>query len=154
MDEWDEENGNVGNKLYIAYDPKTTKAEDIVLHIDDPSKTGQADLLVLGTLKTDSKDYRVTINQGSGVEVLALDSTAGKACSLHPVWASSDCVDLTDGQIWVGMTYDMLVYEFGKPNIVNPSNYGSGIRYQYCWTGRTPSCFYDNEGNGKIDAYN
>ena len=52
------------------------------------------------------------------------------------------------------MRYDMLVYISGKPNHVNVSNYGSGNRYQYCWSYFTPSCFYDNNAGGVLDAYN
>ena len=48
----------------------------------------------------------------------------------------------------------MLVAAYGKPNHINPSNYGSETQYQYCWTYKRPSCFYDNDDDGAIDAYN
>lgn len=72
----------------------------------------------------------------------------------HPEWTDFDCERLANHRIWIGMTYDMLIAQRGKPNVVNPSNYGSGVSYQYCWRNWTPSCFYDNDGDGKIDAYN
>ena len=81
-------------------------------------------------------------------------SKAGKLCTAHPDWSRGECKDVADGKIWVGMTTDMLVALRGRPNSSNPSNYGSGTRYQYCWTGYTPSCFYDNNSDGVIDAYN
>ena len=43
------------------------------------------------------------------------------------------------------MTYEMLVYERGKPNAINPSNYGHGVQYQYFWENYTPSMFYSGE---------
>ena len=52
------------------------------------------------------------------------------------------------------MTYDMLVFKYGKPDSANPSNYGSGNQMQYCWNNYHPSCFYDDNGDGKIDSYN
>lgn len=81
-------------------------------------------------------------------------SPAGRICAAHPSWGREECEMLADNQIWVGMSYDMLVYLRGKPNHINPSNYGGGNRYQYCWNSYTPSCFYDNNDDGIIDAYN
>jgi hypothetical protein len=53
------------------------------------------------------------------------------------------------------MTYEMLVASLGsKPNSANPSNYGNGTSWQYCWWNTTPSCFYDNNDDGIIDSYN
>jgi len=78
----------------------------------------------------------------------------GKICTNHPEWPKEDCDRLADNKIWIGMTYDMLVATQGKPDSANPSNYGSGNRMQYCWHNYTPSCFYDNNEDGIIDAYN
>jgi hypothetical protein len=61
---------------------------------------------------------------------------------------------LIKGEVWIGMSYDMLVYANGKPEHTNVSNYGSGNRYQYCWTSNRPSCFYDNNNDGVIDSFN
>ncbi len=79
---------------------------------------------------------------------------AGKLCAMHPAWSDQDCKWLIDGRYWIGMNYDMLEYERGRPNSVRPSNYGNGIRYQYCWSEWVPSCFYDQNGDDKIDSYN
>jgi len=81
-------------------------------------------------------------------------SKAGKICKSHPAWSRGDCTDLVAGKIWIGMSYDMLVWERGKPNSINSSNYGSGIQHQYCWEDLTPSCFYDNNNDDIIDSYN
>ena len=81
-------------------------------------------------------------------------SKAGQLCSKHSNWSKDDCDKLAANKIWVGMTYDMLVMEYGKPNSINPSNYGSGIKMQYCWDNRHPGCFYDDNNDGIIDAYN
>ncbi len=52
------------------------------------------------------------------------------------------------------MTYSQLQYERGTPDHMNVSNYGNGNEYQWCWDNYTPSCFYDNNGDGRFDSYN
>jgi uncharacterized protein YdaU (DUF1376 family) len=81
-------------------------------------------------------------------------SEAGQMCKSHPKWTKEECEKLANNKIWVGMTYEMLVYRWGKPDHKNLSNYGRGAEYQYCWDNYTPSCFYDNNDDGIIDAYN
>jgi hypothetical protein len=80
-------------------------------------------------------------------------SKAGKIQKKYPGWSRKDCKSLADRKIWIGMTYEMLVYQRGKPNTVNPSNYGNGIHYQFCWDDYTPSCFYSEEDQ-IITSYN
>lgn len=79
---------------------------------------------------------------------------AGRLCAKYPSWKKEDCDMVAAEQVWVGMTYEMLVYQLGQPDTTNPSNYGSGIQYQYCWRNQSPSCFYDRDGDEVIDAYN
>lgn len=81
-------------------------------------------------------------------------SPAGQICLKHPSWTKEDCEKLANKKIWIGMTYEMLIYIVGKPDHKNTSNYGEGNQYQYCWDDLNPSCFYDNNGDGIIDAYN
>jgi predicted nucleic acid-binding Zn ribbon protein len=83
-----------------------------------------------------------------------LASKAGKICTKHPDWKRDDCEGLADEKIWIGMTYDMLVEMWGKPNYTNLSNYGYGVQRQWCWTYYTPSCFYDEDDDGTVDSYN
>jgi hypothetical protein len=80
-------------------------------------------------------------------------SSAGKINKKHPHWSVSDCQKLADGEIWIGMEYEMLVYLYGKPNSVKVGNYGSGDEYQWCWSDYEPSCFY-GKSDGIITAYN
>ena len=80
-------------------------------------------------------------------------SKAGQICIKHPEWTEEDCINLADNKIWIGMSYDMLVYRRGKPNSSNPSNYGLGTQWQWCWYDHTPSCFYGND-DGIVDSYN
>lgn len=68
--------------------------------------------------------------------------------------SKDDCIRAADNKIWIGMNYWLLVAQRGKPNTINKSNYGDGIRYQYCWNDYTPSCFYDNNNDDLIDMYN
>lgn len=79
---------------------------------------------------------------------------AGQICTQHRGWLKEDCDKLAQKQIWVGMKYEMLIYLFGKPNSINPSNYGGTTKYQYCWNNVNPSCFYDENGDQVIDAFN
>jgi len=80
-------------------------------------------------------------------------SKAGQICIKHPKWTKEDCTNLADNKIWIGMSYDMLVYKRGKPNSANPSNYGLGTEWQWCWHDYTPSCFYGDD-DGIVDSYN
>jgi len=80
-------------------------------------------------------------------------SKAGQICKAHPEWPKTDCERLADNRIWIGMTIDMLKYQRGLPNSSNPSNYGAGIEWQWCWHDYTPSCFY-GDNDGIIDSYN
>jgi hypothetical protein len=59
--------------------------------------------------------------------------------------SKEDCERAAEGKIWIGMNIWLLVAKRGKPNAVNPSNYGSGTEYQYCWENWSPSCFYTKE---------
>jgi hypothetical protein len=80
-------------------------------------------------------------------------SKAGKIQKKYPEWSREDCQNLVDRKIWIGMTYEMLIYQRGKPNTINPSNYGNGVNYQFCWDDYTPSCFYSKEDK-VITSYN
>ncbi len=73
------------------------------------------------------------------------NSKAGKIQKKHPEWSNEDCERIASREIWIGMTLDMLKYERGNPNSANPSNYGSGREWQWCWDNYTPSCFYGND---------
>lgn len=81
------------------------------------------------------------------------NSKAGKLQKKHPEWTNEECINIVNRKVWIGMTYEMLVYQRGKPNRINPSNYGNGTHYQYCWDDYTPSCFYSDE-NKIINSYN
>lgn len=81
-------------------------------------------------------------------------SKAGKLCTKNPAWKKEECENVANRKYWIGMTYDMLVAAFGKPNHANPSNYGGVTHWQWCYNSITPSCFYDSDGDSRIDAYN
>ncbi len=80
-------------------------------------------------------------------------SKAGKIQKNHPEWSKEDCIMVAANVIWIGMTIDMLKTERGMPDSTNPSNYGNGVRWQWCWFNHHPSCFYGGD-NGIITAYN
>ena len=83
-----------------------------------------------------------------------LKSKAGRIWKKHPEWSKEDCELLASNKIWIGMAYSMLKYKRGLPDHANPSNYGNGTQWQWCWNDYTPSCFYDHDDDGKIDSYN
>jgi hypothetical protein len=78
---------------------------------------------------------------------------AGRLCAKHPDWTRDDCERVANNRIWIGMTLEMLKANRGLPDHANPSNYGNGTSWQWCWDDYTPSCFY-GEGDGIITAYN
>jgi hypothetical protein len=78
---------------------------------------------------------------------------AGKIYATHDSWSKDDCIKISKGEIWIGMHIDMLKYMWGNPNSANPSNYGNGTQWQWCWDDRTPSCYYGGE-DGIITSYN
>lgn len=78
---------------------------------------------------------------------------AGKICKENPTWSKDECQKLSDNKIWIGMHFNMLKYTRGLPNSSNPSNYGSGTTWQWCWNDYTPNCFYGND-DGIVDSYN
>jgi len=78
---------------------------------------------------------------------------AGKLCVKHPDWTRDDCDRVAHNKIWIGMSLEMLEANRGRPDHANPSNYGNGTSWQWCWDDYTPSCFY-GEGDGIITAYN
>jgi hypothetical protein len=82
------------------------------------------------------------------------NTKAGRIHKKHPDWPRASCEKVADRLVWIGMQYDMLKYLRGLPNSANPSNYGNGTQWQWCWYDETPSCFYDNDNDGYIDAYN
>lgn len=81
-------------------------------------------------------------------------SEAGQICARHSDWTDIECGYVADNKYWIGMKYDMLIEERGQPSSTNPSNYGYGTQWQWCWWYYTPSCFYDDDDDGFIDSYN
>lgn len=82
------------------------------------------------------------------------ESEAGQLCKKYPHWTEEECKKLADNKIWIGMSREMLVELRGLPNSANPSNYGYGTQWQWCWWYKTPSCFYDDNEDGLVDSYN
>jgi hypothetical protein len=80
-------------------------------------------------------------------------SPEGKCRNNHPSWSADDCEDVANHKIWIGMSLDMIKAERGSPSSANPSNYGSGIQWQWCWYDYTPRCFYGGE-DGIVTSYN
>lgn len=100
-----------------------------------------------------AREERVRIAEEKEIKEF-LNSKAGKIWEKHPEWSKEDCKLLAKNQIWIGMTIDMLKYKRGLPDNATPSNYGAGTEWQWCWFDYSPSCFYDKDNDGKIDAYN
>ena len=80
-------------------------------------------------------------------------SRAGKISKRHPSWSKEDCESIANGEIWIGMEFDMVKELRGLPDKVNTSNYGHGNQYQACWDNYEISYFYFGE-DGIITSYN
>lgn len=81
------------------------------------------------------------------------NSKAGKIQRKHSNWSNSICIKVSNKEIWIGMSYEMLLEERGKPNHVNISNHGHGNEYQCCWDDIKPSCFY-MKSDDIVTSYN
>ena len=101
----------------------------------------------------ESKRRQIESQQNEADRKVWENSKFGKLQKKHPNWTDDECMKVIGRKIWIGMTYDMLLYMRGKPNSVNPSNYGGGTEYQCCWEDYSPSCFYMKEDN-IIYSYN
>ena len=75
---------------------------------------------------------------------------AAKILEKNPSWYRSDCRRLANNEIWNGMTLEHLFYLYGKPDA---KHYEDG-QFAYCYKGYEPSCFYDRNGDDKIDYWN
>lgn len=106
--------------------------------------------LKMQELKKQKEEELIEFNR----QVKVFGKKAGKIKSRHPEWSWEDCRNVAESKIWIGMEVDMLIYMNGRDFSRNVSNYGNGNSYQYCWMDSTPSCFYDKDGDGKIDSYN
>jgi hypothetical protein len=78
---------------------------------------------------------------------------AGRLHKKHPNWSKEDCEKIVGGYYWIGMSIEMLKSQRGNPDSANPSDYGKGVQWQWCWHDYTPSCYYGGE-NGIITSYN
>jgi hypothetical protein len=81
------------------------------------------------------------------------NSKAGKLCLKNPTWTKEDCQRIADNKYWIGMDLNMLKALRGTPSSANPSNYGGGVHWQWCWNDYTPMCFYGG-ADGIITSYN
>jgi hypothetical protein len=91
-------------------------------------------------------------------EAIFLNSKAGKIYKFcktkNADVTKEECEDVANGKIWIGMNIWLVVAKRGNPRSINPSNYGRGKEYQYCWDFNwSPSCFYTKEDN-IVYAYN
>jgi RNA polymerase subunit RPABC4/transcription elongation factor Spt4 len=93
-------------------------------------------------LKEDSIKRKIDDSIFKAEEEIFLNSKAGRIYKKHPEWTRDDCERLANKSIWIGMTYEMIVYLRGKPNKINTSNYGDGNDYQAVWNDYNPSYFY------------
>lgn len=126
--------------------------------------TSDSEMLIIKRIFTDEEKKQIEDNKLKEEQAsLAKDKAeleayyktpAGKICKTHKDWTKSDCENLAQNKLWVGMSYDMVKYLRGLPNHANPSNYGAGTEWQWCWDNATPSCFYDTNNDSIVDSYN
>lgn len=140
-----------GDNESLKLDSIKKKKEDSLAEADLISKWG-----VNYKFRMDSADKAFNESQLAYKEKELKEfykTKAGKIYKKHPNWGMQECKDLVDNRVWIGMTYEMLVCQRGKPNSVNTSNYGNGIQNQCCWHNWNPSCFYMGEDD-IVTSYN
>jgi len=124
---------------------------DFTVDVINKYKQDSIELIVRREENQEERDLRLKIEQN---DLEWAESKAGQICSRHADWEKYDCTKVANGNIWIGMSYEMLVEQRGKPTTASPSNYGYGTEWQWCWSGWTPFCFYDEDDDGIIDSYN
>jgi len=155
---------NKGAFTYTAELPNETNIFNIVVSNED--KTISKSLTItriftpeeIAKTEKEKKEAEALIKAEEEIETEELakweKTKAGQICKEHPEWGKEDCENVADKKVWIGMDIWMVVEERGNPNDINTSNYGNGEERQYCWFRYNPSCFYDNNGDGKVDVYN
>lgn len=147
LDSTFESNGNLLNKdsIYAIYFKISSDSAE--LRVEYVNKINEK----MASLKNIEQEKTAKLNL---IEQKRWDKTkAGKIQKKHPSWSNEDCERLAERRIWIGMSIDMVKYLFGRPNRANPSNYGNGTHWQWCYDDYTPSCYYGGE-DGIITSYN
>lgn len=103
--------------------------------------------------KNEKDSLALELKKEDNVRKQFAKTKVGKLQKKHPSWSIDDCENVLAKRIWIGMEYDMLVSERGRPNHINRSNYGNGEQYQFCWDDYSIGCFYSGE-DYIITAYN
>ena len=155
--------GNFSYQLMLGDTPESTQVENkFIISADDYSTIFK---VIRSFTEEEVANYQAKIQREQDriqakaeaelkAEQAAWESSrAGRLCKTHPDWLKSECQRVADNKYWIGMTLDMLKAERGTPNSANPSNYGRGREWQWCWHRYTPSCFYGGE-DGIVDSYN
>lgn len=137
----------------------TVALESIETQIDikavNAVKTSHASVVIRRDQTEEEIAAAEVVKKREEAERRAWEATeAGQVCLRHPTWTKEDCQSVADGEIWIGMQIGMLREIRGAPNSANPSNYGSGVQWQWCWYNYNPMCFYDYNNDGLIDSYN
>ncbi len=139
--------------IYVIGIPKPTVSDNVEIYNDATPAEIKRQKAVEDSIYKIESEKREKLELAE--EAAFRKTKAGKIYKKHPEWSKEECKMLAEGSIWIGMDIKMLKYKRGLPNSANPSNYGGGVtQWQWCWTDWTPSCFYDNDGDGKIDSYN
>lgn len=144
------------DSVRFIYDKLSKEDTKVGLEFAKSYEEYVSNLEQLKNKKKDSLDKILSIKNerlSKEAEKKWYNTKAGKIQKKHPTWSKYECELIAEGKIWIGMKYEMLVYLRGKPDSSNPSNYGGGVQWQWCWYDRTPSCFYGGEDR-IITAYN
>ncbi|MDP1815198.1 MAG: hypothetical protein Q8K92_12180 [Leadbetterella sp.] len=141
------------NRIFTPEEKAELERKRAEAKIESDRKRAEAEAKKQAAIDAENKAKEEQANKDLATQKAWEKTKAGQICLKHPEWEKADCGKLADKKYWIGMSYDMLVYLRGKPNSANPSNYGSGVQWQWCWYDYTPSCFYGDE-DGIVDSYN
>ena len=78
----------------------------------------------------------------------------GVRFEMPPYWSEDDCRKLKEGQIWIGMSLDMVMYLYqSRPLRDNVSDYGNGRQHQWLFGYGNSKYFYGGD-DWIVTAYN
>jgi len=153
IDSINTESNRIAN-VAIGDMPKGSINVDTLMRVYKKIASDSAELgLIHANYLIDLKNQLILEREQKKDQIKWDKTKAGKIQKEHPKWSKEDCEKVANNIIWIGMSIEMLYCERGSPNSANPSDYGDGVQWQWCWSYKHPSCFYGGE-DGIITSYN
>ena len=112
-----------------------------------------AELGLVYAIKINEEINRLMQNRDS-IYVAYLKGWNEYIFNLNPHWSEKDCERLKDGELWIGMSLEMVKFKKkSHPSRHNVSDYGNGKQHQWCYEYGNAKYFYGGDDE-IITAYN